>query len=175
MAVSTAVGVCACEFHSSLHKPAGDLLHPAQHHDKILHPSHYPPTYPLPSIPTSSLSPQTLCPLTATPQIQQIQEIISVAAASLFAVAQKNMPPSPFCHASIVYNSDCLGEAMVEMYLLHAFTPSISTARPGGSVRGWQWFRRQVYGNSTRIKNPMRAGRRLCSGTHMWAPAMSTL
>lgn len=80
-----------------------------------------------------------------------------------------------FCHGSIVYNTDCLGEATVELCFPHAFTPSISTARPGGSVKGWQWFRRQVYGNSTRIKNPMRVGRRLCSGTHMWAPAMSTL
>lgn len=97
-----------------------------QHHDKILHPSHCPP----PSAP--SPSPQSICPLTAASQIQRIPEIISVTAAGPFAVAQENMPPSPLCHASIVYNSDCLGEATVEMCLLHAFTPSISTARPGG-------------------------------------------
>lgn len=60
------------------------------------------------------------------------------------------------------------------MCLLRAFSPCISSCRPEGSVSGWQWFRRQVYGNSTHIKNPMGVEGRLCFSTHMSASSMST-
>lgn len=53
------------------------------------------------------------------------------------------------------------------MCLLRAFSRCISSCRPEGCVSGWQWFRRQVYGNSTHIKNPIEVEGRLCFSTHV--------
>lgn len=128
------VCVCVCASVTSLPTSLQEIYSTQfQHHDKILHPSHCLPHSP--PHPTSSYLLTVLSML--LPKSKQTPEIISLSAAGPFAV-HSLLPFFFFCHASILYNSNCLGVVMVEMCLLLAFTPSISTTQPGVSVRGWQ-------------------------------------